>query len=114
MDKITLSDILVEKRLLIENDEIIEDENTRAYYNAYLLSNFGVILDKPEKVNKTFLEQITSYLCLYVPSSFYENPQDTKFFRCDELLIEQLVSYYLGYGTDIKRIEIFKKDLHYK
>lgn len=111
MDKITLSDILVEKRLLIENDEIIEDENTRAYYNAYLLSNFGVILDKPEKVNKTFLEQITSYLCLYVPSSFYENPQDTKFFRCDELLIEQLVSYYLGYGTDIKRIEIFKKDL---
>ena len=111
MNKTTLSDILIEKHLLIENDEIIEDEKTRAYYNAYLLSNFGVILDKPEKVNKTFLEQISSYLCLYVPNSFYNNPQDTKFFSCNELLIEQLVSYYLGYGTDIKRIEIYKKNL---
>ena len=111
MNKTTLSDILIEKHLLIENDEIIEDEKTRAYYNAYLLTNFGVILDKPEKVNKIFLEQITSYLCLYVPNSFYNNPQDTKFFSCNELFIEQIVSYYLGYGTDVKRIEIFKKNL---
>ena len=34
----------------------------------------------------------------------------TCLFSCEELLIEQLVSYF-AYGSDLGRIELFKKDL---
>jgi hypothetical protein len=94
-------------------DEVIRPEqnmNTSAYLNAYLLANFGVVVDKPAFLNRDMVQQIDEEFHLNVPKSFYSNPQDTKYFTCDELLIEQIVSYF-AYGSDIGRLELFKKDL---
>ena len=84
-----------------------------AYYNAFLLSNFGIIVDKPHKLTLGMVETISNLFRLDVPASFYKNPQDTKYFTCAELLVEQLVSYFLvETGTGIyNRVEIFDKDL---
>lgn len=94
-------------------DEVIRPEqntNTSAYLNAYLLANFGVVVDKPVFLNRDMVQQIDEEFHLNIPKSFYSNPQDTKYFSCEELLIEQLVSYF-AYGSDLGRIELFKKDL---
>lgn len=94
-------------------DEIIRPEqnmNTSAYLNAYLLANFGIVVDKPAFLNRDMVQQIDKEFHLNVPKSFYNNPQDTKYFTCNELLIEQIISYF-AYGSDLGRIEIFKKDL---
>lgn len=94
-------------------DEVIRPEqnmNTFAYLNAYLLANFGVVVDKPAFLNRDMVQQIDEEFHLNVPKSFYSNPQDTKYFTCDELLIEQIVSYF-AYGSDFGRLELFKKDL---
>ncbi|MCR5078530.1 MAG: hypothetical protein K6B65_01220 [Bacilli bacterium] len=107
-----LQTLLLEKRLIFVADhKREEDEKKRAYFNSYLLINFGIELENPEEVSQDVLIQIDGLLHLNVPKSFYESPQDTKYFSCEELLIEQIVSYWLGYGTDIKRIELFKKAL---
>lgn len=94
-------------------DEIIRPEqnmNTSVYLNAYLLANFGIVVDKPAFLNRDMVQQIDKEFHLNVPKSFYNNPQDTKYFTCSELLIEQIISYF-AYGSDLGRIEIFKKDL---
>lgn len=80
------------------------------YLNAYLLSNFGIVVDKPALLNMDLVAQISDLFKLNVPKSFYSNPQDTKFFTSHELILEQLVSYF-AYGSDLGRIELFKKDL---
>jgi hypothetical protein len=104
-----LKNILISRHYLIaDNDE--QKCNNYQYYNAYLLSNFGIIVDKPNSLTKDMVKQISDKFHLTVPKSFYENPQDTQFFTRDELLIEQIVSYF-AYGSDLGRIEIFKKDL---
>lgn len=84
-----------------------------AYLNAYLLSNFGIIVDKPQLLTDTHVKEIADLYKLTVPASFYSNPQDMKYFTKAELLIEQLVSYFLvETGTGIYlRPEIFEKDL---
>jgi hypothetical protein len=56
------------------------------------------------------VKQIDEEFHLNVPKSFYKNPQDLRYFTCEELLVEQIVSYF-AYGSDLGRIEIFKKDL---
>lgn len=93
---------------------VIEDSNAdgqfSAYLNAYLLSNFGIIVDKPACLTKAMVQQIAEEFHLTVPKSFYSNPQDTNYFSCGELLLEQFVSYF-AYGSDLGRIEMFKKDL---
>ena len=93
---------------------VVEDTNPdgqfSAYLNAYLLANFGIVVDKPDQLTKEMVNQIAEEFHLNVPKSFYSNPQDTKYFSCEELFIEQLVSYF-AYGSDLGRIEIFKKDL---
>lgn len=93
------------------NDSV--DKTNRAYYNAYLLSNFGIIVDKPELVTKDIVKAIADSYHLTVPSSFYTNPQDTKFFTKTELFIEQLVSYFVyeSGNIDVARLEVFKKEL---
>lgn len=104
-----LKNILISRHYLIaDNDE--QKCNNYQYYNAYLLSNFGIVVDKPNSLTKDMVKQISDKFHLTVPKSFYENPQDTQFFTRDELLIEQIVSYF-AYGSDLGRIEIFKKDL---
>ena len=93
---------------------VIEDTDTdgqfSAYLNAYLLSNFGIVVDKPSMLTKEMVQMIADEFHLSVPKSFYSNPQDTTYFSCGELLFEQFVSYF-AYGSDLGRIEIFKKDL---
>lgn len=99
--------------LLSRNFVVSENENISVeanYLNAYLLANFGIMLDKPSFINKEIVSSISNKFALKVPKSFYANPQDTRFFIKSELLIEQIVSYF-AYGSDLKRIEIFKKDL---
>lgn len=101
-----LKNILISRHYLIADDSV---EQNYQYYNAYLLSNFGIVVDKPGCLTKDMVKQISDKFHLSVPKSFYSNPQDTLLFTKSELLIEQLVSYF-AYGSDLGRIEIFKKD----
>jgi hypothetical protein len=107
----TLNASLCSRHYLIEDKMSFDGITKNAYLNAYLLSNFGVIVDKPKALTSYMVEQISDMLHLNVPKSFYNNPQDTKFFTKEELLIEQIVAYFVGYGTETGRIELFAKDL---
>ena len=104
--------ILLTRHYLVINEkcETIYSTNHVAYLNAFLLTNFGIVVDKPNYLTPKMVNQISDEFHLAIPKSFYSNPQDTKYFSKDELLIEQLVSYF-AYGSDLGRIEIFKKDL---
>ena len=116
-----LHKILVARRFLVEsnlkcfaeNNSKCLDANKVAYLNAYLLSNFGIVVDKPQALTPEMVEDISDVFLLNVPDSFYKNPQDTRYYTKSELLIEQLVSYFLvETGTGIyDRVELFKKDL---
>ena len=109
--KSTLTSILIARHYLVNNDNSINTTNDNIkYLNAYLLSNFGIIVDKPNLLNKDLVRQISEKFHLEVPRSFYTNPQDLRYFTKSELLVEQLVSYF-AYGSDLGRIELFKKDL---
>lgn len=104
--------MLVLRHYLVSSGEG-QDKTKIAYLNAYLLCNFGIVVDKPQLLTKEMVEAIGEIYRLNIPSSFYANPQDTKYFSRDELLVEQLVSYFLvETGTGIyDRVEIFEKDL---
>ena len=102
--------MLITRRYLMEQSEIVE-ATTCAYYNAYLLSNFGVVVDKPEKLRRAHVEAIAKLYRKTVPASFYKNPQDTKYYSRTELFLEQVLSYFLAYGAENSHVEIFKKDL---
>jgi hypothetical protein len=104
----TLKTVLISRHYLVANEENT-DSNVN-YLNAFLLANFGIVVDKPSFLNKELIEQISEKFHLTVPASFYSNPQDLKFFTKDELIIEQIVSYF-AYGSDLGRIELFKKNL---
>lgn len=108
-----LRKMLVMRHYLVNKPNAVTDKTTKAYLNAYLLCNFGIVVDKPQALTKDMVEDISTVYMLNVPKSFYANPQDTKYFTRGELLIEQLVSYFLvETGTGIyTRPEIFEKDL---
>ena len=109
-----LQKILIARHYLMEEPLTNENDKVRtAYLNAYLLANFGIIVDQPQKLTEGLVSQIADVFKLNVPKSFYANPQDTQYFTCAELLIEQLVSYFLvETGTGIyDRVELFDKDL---
>ena len=100
------------KNILISRHYLFTDESSEhnwQYFNAYLLSNFGIVVDKPGCLTKDMVKQISDKFHLTVPKSFYSNPQDMDLFTKDELLVEQIASYF-KYGSDLGRIEIFKKD----
>jgi hypothetical protein len=82
-----------------------------AYLNAFLLSNFGIVVDKPELLTKEMVQDISDIYKLNVPKSYFANPQDTKFYTAEELLIEQCVSYFLAYGAEDSHVHIFDKEL---
>ena len=105
----TLKSSLGTRHYLVENNITVNDTNSNAYLNAFLLSNFGIVVDKPKLLTSEHVEYISNLFKLNIPKSFYANPQDTKYFTRDELLIEQMVSYF-AYGSDLGRIEIFEKD----
>lgn len=103
--------MLVMRRYLVTRNEDAKDKNS--YLNAYLLANFGIVVDKPQLLTSEMVKSISKVYKLEVPESFYKNPQDTKYFTCSELLLEQLVSYFLvETGTGIyDRVELFHKEL---
>lgn len=106
----TLKNILRGRHFLVDEGSFTDClPSTTTYLNAYLLSNFGIVVDKPQFLTKDMVNQIDELFHLNVPKSFYNNPQDTSLFTKDELLVEQMVSYF-AYGSDLGRIEIFKKD----
>jgi hypothetical protein len=83
----------------------------KAYLNAFLLSNFGIVVDKPELLTKEMVKDISDVYKLEVPASYFKNPQDTRFYTAEELLIEQCVSYFLAYGAEDSHVEVFDKEL---
>lgn len=93
-------------------------DEQKAYFNLYLLNTFGIVLTNPEKVSINVIEGIENFMPVSVPASFYRNPQDLKYYSCDELLIEQLISYFTiemsgthDENTNFNRVEVFEKAL---
>lgn len=107
--------ILISRRMLsASNYPDVYNPNfkvEKAYLNAFLLSNFGIIVDKPELLTKEMVKDISDVYKLEVPASYFKNPQDTRFYTADELLIEQCVSYFLAYGADDSHVKVFDKEL---
>jgi hypothetical protein len=104
------------KQILIKRHQLVSESNyetkeLKAYYNAFLLANFGIIVDKPELLTKEMIEEISGLYRLNVPASYFKNPQDMKYYTKAELFIEQAVSYFLAYGAEDSHIKVFQKDL---
>ena len=90
------------------------------YYAAKLLNTFGVLVDKPNEVTENHVHIIEQLFGTNIPKSFYNNPQDLRYFTVKELILEQLISYLsiefiTGVNSennaDFDRIELFKKVL---
>ena len=109
----TIQKILISRRMLVA--ETIPTKSTfrfeGAYLNAFLLSNFGIVVDKPELLTKEMVKDISDVYRLNVPKSYFANPQDTKFYTAEELLVEQCISYFLAYGAEDSHVHIFDKEL---
>lgn len=109
--------ILFKRNQLINYNTTVDDNYP--FYQVELLNKFGVVVDKPWLLTADIVKLFAEQFHETIPASFYKNPQDTKYFTCDELLIEQLVSYIrvAVEGTDsfdpetFKRVEIFNKVL---
>lgn len=110
-----LQKILISRRMLVaseyKNAYDISAKIEKAYLNAFLLSNFGIVVDKPELLTKEMVKDISDVYKLEVPASYFKNPQDTRYYTAEELLIEQCVSYFLAYGADDSHVEVFDKEL---
>ena len=109
----TIQKILISRRMLVA--EVIPTKSVfkheGAYLNAFLLANFGIIVDKPELLTKEMVQDISEIYKLNVPKSYFANPQDTKFYTAEELLVEQCISYFLAYGAEDSHVHIFDKEL---
>lgn len=82
-----------------------------AYLNAYLFSNFGIVVDRPKLLTETHVKEISDLFKLNVPASFYKNPQDTKYYTSGELFVNQVLAYFLAYGEEDSSIDVFDKKL---
>ena len=105
------SQMLVSRRIFQEQPNEYVAKAKVAYYNAYLLANFGVVVDKPSELKPSMVEAVAQLYRKTVPASFFKNPQDMKYYTKDELFIEQVLSYFLAYGEENSHVEVFKKDL---
>ena len=109
----TIQKILISRRMLVSDviptTSLYKHEG--AYLNAFLLANFGIVVDKPELLTKQMVQDISDIYKLNVPKSYFANPQDTKFYTTEELLVEQCISYFLAYGADDSHVHIFDKEL---
>lgn len=90
----------------------------KAYCNAYALNTFGIVFSNPSFASKNVIKALSEQIPINVPKSFYNNPQDLTHFSCAELLLEQLVSYFViaisgthNEETNFDRIELFNKAL---
>ena len=107
-----IQNILISRRMLCV-DAYSEDTTKieSAYLNAFLLSNFGIIVNKPELLTKDMVRDISDVYKLDVPKSYFANPQDTKFYTAEELFVEQCISYFLAYGAEESHVHVFDKEL---
>lgn len=105
---------LSERELLLRRYAILEDgkpSDSYRYYAAYLFSQFGAVVDKPEKLSDETFKAFCRFFCVCVPPSWLANPQDLKFYSSDEVIAEQILSYFLAYGEDDSHIKLFDKEL---
>lgn len=89
--------------LLFSRRYLLEGEKTNIfsfYYAAYLANKYAVVVDNPRKLCPEIVADVEAKFGAEVPKSFYENPQDTKYYTCGQLLIEQLVSYFMIEGNE--------------
>jgi hypothetical protein len=107
----SIEKILISRRYLVVDDSFVVDRKTQAWLNSYLFANFGIVVDRPEMLTSKMLKDIAEVYRLNVPKSYFANPQDTKFYTCEELFLEQIVSYFLAYGADESHVRLFAKDL---
>ena len=105
--------ILIVRHYLLEAPIALEDKAKIAYYNAFLYANFGILVDRPERLSDVSVQEIVDLFKLDVPASFYKNPQDTKYYTRGELFVNQVISYFLAYGEANSAIDLFgaQKDL---
>lgn len=109
----TFNKMLISRRMLVA-DSISTRPAFKlegAYLNAFLLANFGIVVDKPELLTKEMVKDISDVYKLNVPKSYFANPQDTRFYTADELLIEQCLSYFFAYGAEESHVHVFDKKL---
>lgn len=110
MNKNYIQQILIKRHYLLS--EVAETDKLKvAYYNAFLFSNFGIVVDTPDLLTKDMIEAIDALYCLNVPASYFKNPQDMKYYTSEELFIEQVLSYFLAYGAENSHVEVFDKEL---
>lgn len=83
--------ILIKRRVLRITDGSRENA---AAYAVKLLNQFGIIVDKPKYLSAANVKTVADFYGTNVPEGFYKNPQDLQYFSADELLIEQLASYF--------------------
>ena len=103
--------ILIKRHYLVSTGVKNYNMINVAYHNAFLLSNFGIIVDKPNLLTKGMMDEIASLYKLTVPASYFKNPQDMKYYTREELFIEQIVSYFLAYGAEDSHVKLFDKVL---
>lgn len=114
-----MRDKVLLKRGYIESSDVQTDKQKEIYYTLKLINEFGVIIDKPEFLTEKVVKDISNFFGKDIPKGFYSNPQDTKYFSCQELYIEQCISYIqieLNSANCLddnifKRNEVFKKVL---
>lgn len=115
-----LEKILLKRGYLLDYSEYGNLSKSAPYYAIKLLNKFSVTVDKPTHLHKKNVQAVASFFNETIPESFYENPQDLKNFSCEELVLEQLVSYfmidyvngaYFENESDFDRIKLFKKVL---
>jgi len=111
--------ILLERKYLLSNKTKSEEKKQSLYFSAKLLNQFGILVDHPEMITEEHVELVSKFYGVYIPESFYKNPQDTRYYTTTELLIEQLVSYWQVEINGVTnsnrevydRVEIFSKVL---
>ena len=113
----TIREQLLFNKHYVESDIMAVDTNY-PYYALRIMSSYGVNITNPERLNSEVFQTLDKFFGRKIPKSFYANPQDTKYLSSDELLIEQLVSYFkiefiTGVDSenkeDFERVEVFKK-----
>lgn len=113
----TIREQLLFNKHYVESDIKAVDINY-PYYALRIMSFYGVNITNPERLNGEVFQTLDKFFGRKIPKSFYANPQDTKYLSSDELLIEQLVSYFkIEFVTgvdsenreDFERVEVFKK-----
>ncbi len=104
--------MLISRRMLCAGAYVANTTKLESMYlNAFLLANFGIVVDKPELLTKGMVQDISDVYKLNVPKSYFANPQDTKFYTAEELLVEQCISYFLAYGAEESHVHVFDKEL---